>query len=424
MKKIQYLVVCLLILFFSSCAKEEVDIFSASPAERLNEALKADFKLLVSSENGWVMEYFAKPTSPGYSLLVKFNASGNAIFAAKSELTKNKEFELDSCLFEMIGDNGPVLTFNTFNNVLHRFSNPEGYQLEGYGLEGDYEFVVMKADSNQIILKGKKNEALIILNKLPLDILWTKYIDDLDGMNTILFSNNAPKLTMTIGKSRYTFSNGIKHIFSIVKEGSVSNSIDATFIVTRSGVRFYSELELEGNKFQNFVLSNDKSALVSTDNSELKISGPDDLALYFLSYIQVWEFDANNLSANVKAHYDAIVQACVEKYNAQDVKLAIKYYLPRKPFVLSLSFIANGEKKEGNLELTIKASGKNGLSMLYAGPTDENGTTYYSDIQNLRDLTTLMSNSFAISTFAKINPQAIKFTKKTDANTWFTLVSK
>lgn len=424
MKKIQYIAICLLILFISSCAKEEVDIFSASPAERLNEALKADFSLLTSAENGWVMEYFANPTSPGYSLLVKFNASGSAIFAAKSELTKNKEFELDSCLFEMIGDNGPVLTFNTFNKVLHRFSNPEGYQLEGYGLEGDYEFVVMKADSNQIVLKGKKNEALIILNKLPLDILWTKYIDDLDGMNAILFSNNAPKLTMTIGKSRYTFSNGITHIFSIVKEGLVSNSIAAPFIVTRSGVRFYAVQELEGKKFQNFVLSDDKSALVSTDNSELKISGPDDLALYFLSYIQVWEFDANNLSANVKAHYDAIVQACVAKYNAQDVKLAIKYYSTRKTFVLSLSFLTGNIKNEGNVDLTINTSGKNGLAILYKGTADPNGTTYYSDIQSLRDMTTLLTNSFALSTFAKINPQAIKLTKKTDANTWMTLVSK
>lgn len=422
MRKIQYIVVCLFILFFSNCAKEEVDIFSASPAERLNEALKADFLLLTSAENGWVMEYFANSTSPGYSLLVKFNASGSATFAAKSELTKNKEFEMDSCLFEMIGDNGPVLTFNTFNKVLHRFSNPENP--DGYGLEGDYEFVVLKADSNQIILKGKKSAAIILLNKLPLGVLWTKYIDDLDEMNTILFSNNAPKLSMTMGKSVYTFSKGITHIFSIVKEGPVLNNIDAPFIVTRSGIRFYSEQELEGNKFQSFVLSDDKSSLVSTDNAELKISGPDDLAAYFVSNIRVWEFDANNLSTNVKTHYDAIVQACLEKYSAQEVKLAIKYYNTRKTFVLSLSFLTGDIKNEGNVDLTINTSGKSGLAILYKGTADPNGTTYYSDIQSLRDMTSLLTNSFALSTFAKINPQTIKLTKKTDANTWITLVGQ
>lgn len=422
MKKIQYIIVCLFILFFSSCAKEEVDIFSASPAERLNEALKTDFSLLVSAENGWVMEYFANPTSPGYSLLVKFNVSGSAIFAAKSELTKNKEFEMDSCLFEMIGDNGPVLTFNTFNKVLHRFSNPENP--DGYGLEGDYEFVVMKADSNQIVLKGKKSAAVILLNKLPLGVLWTKYIDDLDEMNTLLFSNNAPKLKMSIGKSVYTFSDGVTHIFSIVKEGPGLNKFNAPFIVTRSGIRFYAEQELEGNKFQSFALSEDKSALVSIENPELKISGPDDLAAYFVSNIRVWELDANELSTNAKAYYDAIVQACTENYNAQNVKLAIKYYSTRKTFVLSLSFLTGEIKNEGNVDLTINTSGKNGLTIFYKGMADQNGTTYYADIQSLRDMTTLLTNSFALSTLAKINPQAIKLTKKTDANTWITLVGQ
>ncbi|NDP21782.1 MAG: DUF4302 domain-containing protein [Paludibacter sp.] len=419
MKKIIYLFFCTVLIY--SCTTQEPDIFSSSPAERLSEVLVADNLLLTSAGNGWVMEYFAIPTTPGYPLLVKFNASGSATFAAKSELTKNKEFETDSCLFEMIGDNGPVLTFNTYNKVLHRFSDPTP---DGNGLEGDYEFVVMKADSNQIILKGKKSSSLILLNKLPLNISWTKYIEDLEQMNNILFANNAPKLTMKIGTSVYTFSKGVDHIFSIVKEGAVVNNIDAPFIITHSGIRLYSELELDGNKFQNFVLNDDKSALVSTDNPEIKISGPDDLGLFFVSNIIRWEFDPTALSATVKSYYDGIVQACTEKYNAQDVKLALKYYSNRKTFVLSLSFLTGGTRNEGNIDMTINTSGKNGLTILYKGTADINGAMYYSDIQPLKDLTSLLSNSFSLSTFVKINPQSIKLTRKTDATTWITLVRK
>jgi len=61
---------------------------------------------------------------------------------------------------------------------------------------------------------------------------------------------------------------------------------------------------------------------------------------------------------------------------------------------------------------------------LYKGTADTNGATYYSDIQPLKDLTSLLSNSFSLSTFAKINPQSIKLTRKTDATTWITLVRK
>ncbi|HET7732931.1 MAG TPA: DUF4302 domain-containing protein, partial [Paludibacter sp.] len=199
MQKINYIVLCLIVLLLGSCAKNEADVFSASPAERMNQALKDDFAALISAPNGWAMEYFATPTSPGYTLLVKFDASGKATFAAKSELTKNKAYETDSCLFEMIGDNGPVLTFNTYNTVLHRFSNPENP--DGYGLEGDYEFVVISKSTDQITLKGKKMGTIILLNKIPDDIAWEQYVGELSAMDTLLFVNNSNVLKMKIGTS-------------------------------------------------------------------------------------------------------------------------------------------------------------------------------------------------------------------------------
>ena len=125
MKKVLYLILILVFVAITGCKNIEPDIFSASAAERMNAALKDDFNALTSADNGWAVEYFANPQSPGYTLLIKFNSSGLAIVASKSDLTYNQQFQQDSCLFEMIADNGPVLTFNTFSKVLHRFSNPE-----------------------------------------------------------------------------------------------------------------------------------------------------------------------------------------------------------------------------------------------------------------------------------------------------------
>jgi hypothetical protein len=422
MRKIQYIFICLSILFFSSCIKEEMDVFSASPAERLNEALKADFELLTSAENGWVMEYFATPVSPGYSILVKFNRSGSAVLASKSELTKNKEFEMDSCLFEMIGDNGPVLTFNTYSSVLHRFSNPENP--DGYGLEGDYEFVVMKTSGEQIILRGKKTSTIVILNKLPLTVSWTEYIGGLDEMKNLLFANNVSNLTMTIGKSVYTFSNGNSSVFSIVKEGPVVNRIDAPFIITRTGLRLYTVLGLEGLSFQNFTLNAEKSALVSVEQPGLKIAGPEDLALFFVSYVRTWEFVPEQLSQDVKTYYDSIVQSCTEKYNAQDVKLALKYYKTRNSFVLSLAFHIGEIPNEGNMDLTINTKGKDKLIILNKGTGDVQGNVYYSEVAGYKGLAELLAADYALSTTVKINPQVLKFTNVTQPNTWFSLIGK
>jgi len=420
MKKVNYIFVCLVILFAVSCAKEEKDIFSASPAERINQALKDDFAALTNAENGWAMEYFATVESPGYMLLVKFETSGKATIAAKSELTKNKEFETDTCLFEIIADNGPVLTFNTYNKVLHRFSDP--VDPDGYGLEGDYEFVIIRTTTDKIVLKGKKRGTVIVLNKIPNDVTWLQYIAGLDAMHLLLFSNDAPNLTMKIGQTIYSFSNGNNHIFSIIKEGAGLNMpVDAPFIVTPAGIRFQSAQEIENVKFQTFELNEDKSSLVCKEDPSLKLTGTEDLAIYFTSNIKNWEFVSTGLSPNVKVIYDQIVQSCVTKYNADDVKLTIRYYTTRKSFELTLTYLAGQIKNDGNLDLNLNTSGKNSITLNQKGTGDNYGMSFYNDIAGFKEMSNLISAAFTLSTNSMINPQEIKFVKKTDPNTWFTV---
>jgi hypothetical protein len=409
-----------MVLLLGSCSRNESDIFPASPAERMNKALKADFDTLTSATNGWVMEYFATPASPGYTLLVKFDTSGKAIFAAQSELTKNKAYETDSCLFEMIGDNGPVLTFNTYNNILHRFSNPENP--DGYGLEGDYEFVVNYAGSEQVMMKGKKTGTFIFMNRLPNDISWKQYTSDLAQMDTLLFVNTPNPLKMKIGASIYTFSNGASHVFSI-KQG-VNAAFDAPFIVTRTGIRFQLVQELAGTKFQTLNLSVDKSSLVSIDNPDIKLIGVEDLAAFFVGNASVWSFNQTGMSPDFKIQYDRIIQSSIAKYNATDIRLAIRYYATRNSFELNLSFNSNQTMYDGNLDFTLNATGRNALSLIYKGTGDATGLAFYNDIDGFKELSALVSNAYSLSTGSMINPRKIKFTKKTDSGTWFDLVAR
>lgn len=421
MKKVNYIFIFLVVLLAGSCAKEEKDIFSASPAERINQALKDDFAALTNVENGWAMEYFATVESPGYMLLVKFDASGKATIASKSELTKNKEYETDTCLFEIIADNGPVLTFNTYNKVLHRFSDP--VDPDGYGLEGDYEFVIISTAPDKIVLKGKKRGTIIVLNKIPDDVAWPQYVAGLDAMDLLLFSKDAPNLTLKIGQSIYSFSNGMTHIFSIVKEGAGLNlPVEAPFIVTRSGIRFQTAQEIEGVKFQNFDLSEDKSSLICKEDPNIKLTGTEDLAIYFASNIKIWEFIPAELSPNVKLIYDQIVQSCVTKYNADEVKLAIRYYTTRKSFELTLTYMVGQIKNDGNLDLNLNTSGKNSITINQKGTGDNYGMSFYNDIAGFKEMSTIISSGFTLSTNSMINPQKIRFVKKTDANTWFTVI--
>ncbi len=423
MKKIHYILL-ILVVFLSACSKTEDDIFSKSPAERMSDALETDYNLLTSAQNGWVMEYFANPQSPGYNLLVKFQTSGQAVFAASNEYTEKKAYETDSCLFEMIGDDGPVLTFNTFNKIMHVFSNPVdpngSSDLDGYGLQGDYEFIVMKADAEKIILRGKKYRTTVIMTKLAENVSWKSYVDGLDAMNSVLFAGNAPKLTMTIGRSVYSFSNGSSHVFSALKYAANSTATDIPFIITPTGIRFYEPQDFEGNEVQYFDLDDEKLSLVSVENPDIKLVGQDDLAFYFMSTVKTWFFVPDELSVNVKTLYNQIVESCVAKYNAENVKLALKYYPTRSLFELSLTFDTGQTKNEGNLDLIITNS-KNSLTILDKGAADVNGVIYRADVAGLNELATLLSGSYSLTTFAKINPQIIKLTDKTDATTWISI---
>ncbi|HLP04598.1 MAG TPA: DUF4302 domain-containing protein [Paludibacter sp.] len=415
MKKISILLFSALLW---SCVGNEKDIFSASPADRLNNALKDDYNVLTSSANGWVMEYFANPLSPGYNLLVKFEQSGKATFASKSELTANHEYEVDSCLFEMIGDNGPVLTFNTYNKVLHRFSNPENP--DGYGLQGDYEFVVLSAEAEKVVLKGKKYGSVIVLTKFPENTTWRQFADEVAAMDSLLFSESAPKLKMTISNSGYTFSNGFNHVFSVIKNGSsAATAIDAPFIVTRTGIRFQKLVEVGGLKFQSFNLNDDKTALVSVENPDSRLVGADDLGLYFVNTTRTWELIPTELSDNLKALYGQIVQSCTEKYNAGNVKLALRYYLARKSYVLTLSFDTGLMPNAGNLDFIISNNANNSLVLVDKATGDTQGATYRAEVAGLGEMCTMLSNAFTLSTASTLNPKKIRFTQNTGTGTWF-----
>jgi hypothetical protein len=420
MKKTIFAIVLLFSVFaFQSCLFEDDLAFANSASERLINALKADNDSLQTASNGWAMEYFATELSPGYTMLVKFNNAGNAVFAGKSELTKNI-YATDTCSYQMIGDAGPMLTFNTFNKILHAFSEPDA---SGLGLEGDFEFVVMKCTANQIVLKGKKRGTTILLNKLPENISWPQYFADLDAINSILFGNNSPKLSLNL-TNNYNFSNGGSHIFNVLMNGvDAKESTDNPFIITRTGIRFHSALEIEGRKLQTFTLNADKSALVSNENGDIQLTVKDSLSVFFNKSINVFSLDPTKLSPKVKTSYDLLMKSLVTKYKATDIKVAIKYLSTRKSHTLMISFISGKTKLEGNVDLNFTSDGEFNITMLNTGVGDNNGNNFYSNITGYKEFATLISSSFMISTDTPINPKNIKFVSNTDTDTWFTVTS-
>jgi len=433
MKKIFNIILVFTILLFSNCTKEEADIFAESAADRVSNAMKSSSDTLQSATNGWVMEYFPTPQSAGYNLFVKFNKSGQAIISGKNYLTNNV-FISDSCLYEIIGDNGPVLTFNTYNKVLHAFSNP--INPDGYGLEGDYEFVVIKYTKNKIFLKGKKRGTDIILNKIPSTLDWQQYNTSLEVMDSVLFGKNSAKQSLIIEGQKYWFFNGNSHIYSILKDGEDANTtIEAPFIITQSGIRFYSVQTIENKSFQSLQLNAYNSALESTEDPNIKLTGQDNLADYFLKSTNYWVFNPSKLSPKVKSIYDLIVTSCKTKFYSaspnlavKDVQLMLKYNSKENSFALVLSVKRRSTAIEGEVYLSSLLSGSN-LKFTFTGNGDVGGMSFYDSIgkkpdntiAGFKEMVIFLNSEFVINTDAIFNPQNIKFTQKLDTDSWFSV---
>lgn len=165
--KAKYLV--LITLFTATmvaCSRDEESLFDKPAAERAQEAIDNAFDVLTSSNTSWEMAYFPnlETSAKGYNMVLKFNKNGNVSVTAKNSATTNNRLTTDTAsTWTIKSDYGPLLTFDTYNDVFHAFSDP---QENGAGLLGDYEFLILKATPELVLLKGKKHSAYSVMRPM------------------------------------------------------------------------------------------------------------------------------------------------------------------------------------------------------------------------------------------------------------------
>lgn len=430
-KNIQYILLAGLVFILSSCLREEKDLFSESAAWRLNNAIANARQTLISPANGWIMEYFPTNDTEGYTFLMSFDNNTFATVAAKNKYMP--VYTTDKGAFDVIGDSGPVLTFNTYNKVFHLFSDPKDPQgsssLDGIGLQGDYEFIIMNAANDLITLKGKKRGTAILMRPLAQGQDWEGYFGILERMDAALFNSKLP-VTLTLkgnaGNDLHYLTNGTAHIFtaktqSQIDEGTQGKNIP--FIITDYGLRFAQPFDMGGDSVQTFRLSDDGSKLVCIDKDmQAEIVGEDLSSLFLKTYTALWAFNPSALSDRVASVYNRIVNSCISVYQAEKVTVGIAYSIQRNSYELRLSIVRNGGRQtlSGNLSLSASPSGSpNTLSLQATGTGDNNGITFSTRIDGYKEMAELISRSFLLSADVAINPVNMKFTQVGGTEVWF-----
>ncbi|MDQ2178445.1 DUF4302 domain-containing protein [Marinifilum sp. D714] len=261
MKKNIYLVLFALLLGIGavSCDNESEDLFEQTAAERKTDAIKEYDEALKSAENGWLFQYFPEEEQKygGYNYIVKFKEQDSVIVWMEGEA------DPETSMYDVIAYGGPVLTFNTYNSLMHKYATPSADEYNAKG--GDFEFLLMSNNDDVITLQGNKTGndlRLIKLTETP-----EEYLMKLKSISKVL---KGATFEGNVGGAEVMVISNYNRLEFTYSEGGENKVVDEAFIVTDKGIEFYKEISILGNDISELILDKATNQLVS-ENGEVVI---------------------------------------------------------------------------------------------------------------------------------------------------------
>ena len=239
-----YLLLALPALFLQSCQTEEENVFDKSYAERMDDFLQKAQETLVASQYGWALDYYPKSNQSygGVAYTIKFTRD-NAIVRYEN---KPDDGEVKS-LYKMKEDDGPVLSFDTYNTFLHTYATPKSGEYRGK--EGDFEFVIDSIGADRIKIHGKRSLNTMYLRKLSGES--SEYMEKVTELtNLFVFSDVA----LNIGGKPYTLVITDKNNRQLAIYDGDKIVAESAYAFTDKGIRLYEPITLNGVQLYDLTL--------------------------------------------------------------------------------------------------------------------------------------------------------------------------
>lgn len=424
---------------FVGCAGEEDDIFDKSAAERLNETAAIYTERLEASTGGWTMEYYpttdtVAPYGMGYLMLVKFNNNSSVNIAMNNAYSNNAYLE-DMSSYEVISDNGPVLTFNTYNQCLHTFSTPEDIAStskdeQGTGFEGDYEFIMIDVPEggDHIMLKGKKRGTYVRLSRLDEGEDFQTNLADVNSFMSTMFSTAAPNMdVVTLGDSVMRMANastGRANLYPYDGDQIIDEQ-NFPFLITKRGGKYYLRFKDEltapdGTTAQEFVYNEAADQFVSLDNEAFTITGqePKEFFQEALNDGHKWRINrASEKSDDINTKFEDMRKAFSARsrtlnyliFSLSDGQLQVGVnYKPSSSAATTVYY-----------NFTLAAS-NTGVALTYAGPANESAQNILNNYPSVEAMMNALTNDYTVTPgTTAFNLTTVTFTANN--NNWFTL---
>ncbi len=450
-------------LTLASCSREEDDIWDQDAIERLDAARNEYYNLLCSAPNGWEMYYFANNKEAGYNFVMKFEQGDKVTIGARNANTGDV-YQEEASIFDVITDDGPVLTFETYNSLFHRYADPDPEHTtidsDGIGSGGDYEFKIMSASSNEIYMRGKKTGIEIYMYPLESGVTGEQYFNDVYAMHDRMFSSSIPTLRLTLADGvGYTIMNDtvrsmdendkvvetVEHryatdqVLKIVRDGDdiISESTIIGYVVTRNGLRCMNAVPgdtLSTTPVREFAFNAEGTYLVSTGfgggTQGATIKAPV-LSELFPMEGTSWRINPDKLGGSYVAAYQELVSGLMDLNGYVLESLTFSYDAIND--VNSMGIVIQGNATTTpRVYCVMTPNENNGTTIdfndpavkdkIFIGLDAQAGRNFMQSVPALGRLCDLLSNgefTMIATGDNELCPAEVKFENKTNPNDYF-----
>ena len=305
---------CLATTLTTSCQFEDDDFFDQSASLRVEDTNVKVKEMLPKPANGWVMQYFTGTGVAhfeGFNLFAKFESDTKVTLAGNHRLLRNGnagKYTEHKSLYSLLLEDSPVLAFNTWNDILtplvdpvDPYKAPNTLMKDGAGMQGDNNFVIVRYNDQEIIMRGERYGAEVRLVVCDRD--WKQYIADCEAMKKTIcgtitsyyITNDSESLYLTgIAGGRVRKSERL--------EDPIRRDYLAS-VFTPNGIRFEKKDSLGKYAFQEFKLAADKTCLVNEDGNVKIVPTWDE---YLIEHSGVFVLDPSYFSAAQSSLFNSI----------------------------------------------------------------------------------------------------------------------
>ena len=430
--------VALTSLSLGSCKNEVDEIFDEDAVARTDKARAEYIDILTSNGGKWQMEYYANANEPGYVYLMTFKKDGSVTisgmnkwigYAIGASTAGAPVYGSQTSLWDVITDNGPVLSFNSFNSIFHLFADPEDIPSmsdedddeTGYGHEGDYEFDLMKYSNDTLYVTGKKYGLNMIMTRVAADVDDDVYMHEVVAMADSFFNAKIPQVYINLPNGvRYVVKNGATSILSMYREDQdeISTHVEYNVIITHDGLSFMNPVTLDGiteaYTIQNFIRQPDGSLLCRDDNATTMTADP--LTTVLANTSLTWKIDIATLGG-AYAQYAADLASELKAYNKSTLSGAtIAYDFNKNVYTFAFNIKKSSTKYNPTFYFTMDALSDTQVRFNFEAEGDAAAKTFVSRCPSMKSfIDAVASSTFDASTTSLLAPIVMKFAESGNA---------